>query len=68
MLKLYDSTHIRILLADKCEVHNYIKRIITEEYLIPLYGEYDNFKDIDFDKLSNKFVIKCNQGNGLMLL
>ena len=25
---------------------------------------YDNFEDIDVNKLSNKFVIKCNHGKG----
>ena len=27
-----------------------------------LYGVYENFSDIDFDKLPNKFVIKCTHG------
>lgn len=29
------------------------------DYLIPSYGCYDKFDDIDFDKLPNSFVMKC---------
>lgn len=37
---------------------------IGEQYLIPLLGVYDKFDDIDFNKLPNQFVIKCNHGAG----
>lgn len=67
-LKLYDSTPIKTLLADKYEVRNYIKKVIGEEYLIPIYGVYDNSEDINFDKLPNKFVIKCNHGSGFNII
>lgn len=33
-----------------------------EQYLIPLLGVWDNFDDIDFDKLPDRFVLKCNHG------
>ena len=61
-LKLYDSTPIKTKLADKYLVRDWVKDKIGEEYLIPLLGVYDKFEDIDFDKLPNKFVIKCNHG------
>ena len=67
-LKLYDSTPIKTLLADKYKVRSYIKKVIGEEYLIPIYGVYDNFEDINFDKLPNKFVIKCNHGSGYNII
>lgn len=41
-----------------------MKEKIGEEYLIPLLGVWDNFDDIDFDKLPNKFVLKANHGCG----
>jgi hypothetical protein len=67
-LKLYDSTPIKTFLADKYKVRNYIKKVIGEEYLIPIYGVYDNSEDINFDKLPNKFVIKYNHGSGFNII
>lgn len=63
-LKLYDSTPLKTRLADKYLVREWIKEQIGEEYLIPLLGAYDKFEDIDFDKLPDSFVIKCNHGAG----
>ena len=60
--KLYDSTPIKTLLADKYLVRDWVKEKIGEEYLIPLLGVYDSFDEIDFEKLPKQFVIKCNHG------
>lgn len=46
-------------LVDKYEVRKYIKDAIGEEYLIPLIGVFNSPNEIDFDKLPNKFVLKC---------
>jgi hypothetical protein len=51
-------------LADKIEVREYIKEIVGEEYLIPLIGIYNSYKDIDFLKLPKSFVLKANHGSG----
>lgn len=61
-LKLYDSTPLKTRLADKYLVRDWVKEKIGEQYLIPLLGVYDKFEDIDFAKLPNQFVIKCNHG------
>lgn len=63
-LKLYDSTPIKTHLADKYLVRDWIKEKIGERYLVPLLGVYDKFEEIDFSKLPNQFVIKCNHGSG----
>ena len=67
-LKLYDSTPIKTRLADKYLVREWVKEKIGEKYLIPLLGVYDRFEDIDFDKLPNQFVIKCNHGCGYNII
>lgn len=67
-LKLYDSTPIKTRLADKYSVRDWVKEKIGEQYLIPLLGVYDKFEDIDFDKLPNRFVIKCNHGSGYNII
>ncbi len=61
-IKLYDSTPIKTKLADKYLVREWVKEKIGEKYLIPLLGVYDKFEEIDFSKLPNRFVIKCNHG------
>ena len=63
-LKLYDSTPTKTRLSDKYLVREWVKEKIGEKYLIPLLGVYDRFEDIDFDKLPDQFVIKCNHGSG----
>lgn len=67
-LKLYNATPIKTLLADKYLVRNWIKEKIGEDYLIPLLGAYDSFEEIDFNKLPNQFVIKCNHGSGYNII
>ncbi len=63
-LKIYDSTPLKTRLADKFLVREWVREKIGDEYLIPIYGVWDNFDDIDFDKLPNRFVLKCNHGSG----
>lgn len=63
-LKLYDRNPEYTKMVDKYEVRKYISKTIGEEYLIPLYGVYDKYDDIDFSKLPNQFVIKPNHTSG----
>lgn len=63
-LKLYDPNPDRSRLADKVAVREWIKETIGDEYLIPIYGVYNSFDEIDFDKLPNQFVIKTNHSSG----
>ena len=67
-LKLYDRNPEYTMLADKYKVREYVKEKIGEEYLIPLIGVYDKFDDIDFAKLPNQFVIKCNHDSGSVVI
>lgn len=63
-LKLNDSNSLKTLLSDKYKCREWITDNIGKEYLVPLLGVWNKFDDIDFDKLPNKFVIKCNHGSG----
>lgn len=64
-LKLYDRKPEYTIMVDKYRVREYIAKRIGEKYLIPLIGVWDSVKDIDFDTLPNKFVMKCNHNSGL---
>ena len=67
-LKLYDNSNLKETLSDKYLVRNWIKEKIGEKYLIPLYGVWNNFDEIDFLKLPKSFVLKCNHGSGYNIL
>lgn len=67
-MKLYDSTPLKTRLADKYLVRDWVKEKIGEKYLIPLLGVWDNFDEIDFDSLPDKFVLKCNHGCGYNII
>ena len=64
-LKLYDRKPGYTVMVDKYRVRDYIKEKLGEEYLIPLLGVWNDPKDIDFEKLPNQFVLKCNHNSGL---
>ena len=65
-LKLNYRDKVMTKLVDKCEVKEYIDKEINDNNLktIPTLGVYNKFSDIDFDKLPDKFVIKCTHDSG----
>ena len=67
-LKLHDRKPIYTTMVDKYEVKKYVADIIGKEHIIPTIGIYDKFDDINFDKLPNKFVIKCTHDSGGLVI
>ncbi|MEG2847762.1 MAG: ATP-grasp fold amidoligase family protein [Bacilli bacterium] len=65
---LKDRKDIYTKLADKYLVRDYIKEKIGEEFLIKLLGVYEKAEDIDYDRLPNKFVLKCNHDSGSVII
>lgn len=64
-LKLYDRRPEYTMMVDKYKVREYVAEQLGEEYLIPLIGVWDDPDKIDFRKLPDKFVLKCNHNSGL---
>ena len=62
----YDKKAIQC--ADKFLVRNYIKSIGKSEILNELYYVWDSVKEIDWNILPEKFVLKCNHGCGYNIL
>jgi hypothetical protein len=50
--------------VDKYTVRGYVESKIGKEYLVPMYGVWDNFDDIDFSLLPQQFVLKATHGCG----
>lgn len=67
-LKLYDHNPKYPLLVDKYLVKDIIAKEIWEEYIIPTLWVRDKFDDIDFDKLPNQFVLKCNHDSWSVII
>lgn len=59
-LKLYNQNHIYTVLADKFAVKQYVKKTIGEKYVVPCYGVWKSFDEIEFSKLPQQFVLKTN--------
>ena len=55
-------------LVDKYRVKQYITKLIGEEYVIPTLGVWNNVDDIDFKSLLEKFVLKCNNDSGRIVI
>ena len=63
-LKIYGHKPIYTIMADKYKVKKYVTDIIGEKYIVPCLGVWDDANDIDFEKLPDKFVLKCNFNSG----
>lgn len=63
-LKLYDPNPLRSMLTDKVAVRQWVSEIVGDKYLVPCYGIYDSFDEIDFDVLPDSFVLKTNHASG----
>lgn len=63
-LKLYDRQERYVKMVDKQAVKEYVAKKISSEYVIPTYGVWEKFEDINFESLPNKFVLKTTQGGG----
>lgn len=46
--------------ASRVGVRDYLKSLGFENILIPIYGVFDKFDDINFDDLPDQFVMKCS--------
>lgn len=63
-LKLYDRKNSYINIVDKYEVKRIVQNIIGSEYIIPTIGVWDSPKDITWDALPERFVLKTTFGGG----
>lgn len=63
-MKLYDYNPKYNIMVDKYDAKKYVADIIGEEHIIPTYGVWDSFDDIDFESLPNEFVLKTTHDCG----
>lgn len=63
-LKLNDRNPYYTDLVDKYAVKKIVADSIGKEYVIPNLGVWNNFEEIDFKSLPEKFVLKTTHGGG----
>ncbi len=54
--------------ADKYLVREFLGKNDCKEILNELYGVYNTFEEIDFNKIPNKFALKCTHGCGYNII
>jgi len=67
-LKLHNRKPEYTMMVDKYEVKKYVADIIGEEYIIPTYGVFNGFDEINFSKLPEQFVLKCTHDSGSTII
>jgi len=64
-LKLYDRRPEYTVMVDKVKAKEFVASKLGEEYIIPTLGVWKDPDEIDFDRLPDRFVLKCNHNSGL---
>ncbi len=63
-LKLHNRKPMYTTMVDKYEAKNYVANRIGGKYIIPTFGVWNKFDDIDFNLLPEKFVLKTTHDCG----
>lgn len=67
-LKIHNRKPIMSLKVDKMRVKEYVNQKLGSNIIIPNLGYWKSFDDIDFEKLPQKFVLKCNHDSGSVII
>lgn len=66
--KLYYINPLEKETSDKYAVRQWVSEKIGQEYLIPLLGVWEDFKEINFDTLPKRFVLKTTHGSASIII
>ena len=67
-MEVYTDTSKWTEYTDKYEVRKHIASLGLKDILTECYGVWDRAEDIDFDKLPDKFVLKCTHDCGSTII
>lgn len=67
-LKLNEDQSLKSICSDKYAVYGYIEKNYDASILNELIAVYEKPSDIDWDRLPNRFAIKCNHGCGYNII
>ncbi len=63
-LKLHDRKPIYTQMVDKYESKLFVSQKVGDCYVVPTYGVWDSYEDIDFASLPEQFVLKTTHDCG----
>ena len=67
-LKLYDHRPEYTKMVDKYEAKKLVSEKIGAQYVIPTLGVWEDVKDIDFESLPDRFVMKMTHDSGGLIV
>ena len=67
-LKLNDRKEIYSSMVDKYEAKQIVSSLLSEDVIIPTFGVWDNYNEIDFRSLPEQFVLKCTHDSGNIII
>lgn len=67
-LNVFPKDPLVIQCTDKVSVADYVKEKVGEHILVDRYGVWENPEDIEWEKLPESFVLKCNHGCGYNII
>ena len=67
-LKLNDRKELYHTLVDKYDAKIWAESIIGSAHIVPNYGVWDSFDEIDFSTLPRQFVLKCTHDSGGLVI
>ena len=67
-LLIHDNPENKTNIVDKILLHEYSIKKLGKDICVPILKIYNSSEEIDFDELPDKFVLKCNHGNGMKIL
>lgn len=66
--KLYDHNPLYSKMVDKYEAKKIAAKLIGDKYIVPCYGVWNSFDEIDFNKLPNQFILKAtHDSSGIVI-
>lgn len=63
-MKIYDRKTEYTRMADKVFAKSHVASRIGERYIVPTYGVWESFDEIDLQGLPDRFVLKTNHDSG----
>lgn len=62
--KIYDHRDIYHEMVDKYKAKEYVSKYIDSKYIIPTYGVWNEFNEVNFSVLPDEFVLKTTHDSG----
>jgi hypothetical protein len=66
--KLFSRNSVLPIICDKFTVREYVRKIIGEQYLVPLKVVYESLAEIDLSSLGGDYILKASHASGYNII